>query len=70
MKKFFSSIFDWSSQSSEYRAFVKKYGADYRYYCEDGFKMKEKFMSPKATATQKYLINSQDCKGQKDGTFK
>ena len=58
-----------SKESYEYSKFVKENGGNLRYFCEDGFKMKEKFISIKAKAPMKYLINSQDCKGKKDGDY-
>ncbi len=51
-----------SKTSSEYDEFVETYGADTRVFCDGGFMMRETYMSPKATAPQLSLINSQDCK--------
>ena len=51
-----------SSGTKEYRDFVQKYGSDTRTYCEDGFKMRETFMSREASAPQVFLINSHECK--------
>ena len=52
-----------SSETSEYRDFVQKYGSETRTYCDEkGFKMRETFMSREASAPQVFLINSQDCR--------
>ena len=56
-----------SKESYEYSKFVKENGGNLRYFCEDGFKIKEKFLYIKAKAPVKYLINSRDCKGNKNG---
>ena len=51
--------------SKEYKEFVELNGASTRIYCEDGFTMRETFLTPEATAPQVYLINSQLCKEYK-----
>lgn len=49
-------------KSKEYKEFVETYGSETRTFCEDGFKMRERFVSEKAIYPQRYLINSQECK--------
>ncbi len=51
-----------SKTSSEYDEFISKYGSDTRVFCDGVFLMRETYMSPKATAPQLMLINSQECK--------
>jgi hypothetical protein len=56
-----SLLFLGCNESKEYKQFVKKYHNNYRYYCKDGFLMKETFQSPKAKEPLVSLINSQKC---------
>jgi hypothetical protein len=53
-----------SKTSREYDEFVSKYGAETRVFCDDGFLMRETFLSKDAKAPQLYLINSQECRGR------
>jgi len=50
---------------SNYDIFVKQHGSNTRTFCQDGFKMRETFLDKASSKPQKYLINSQECKGVK-----
>lgn len=52
------------NSTGEYRKFVKTYGSETRTFCDGGFKMRETFISPKASKPVLSLINSQDCRNK------
>lgn len=50
-----------SSETKEHKAFLKQYGETTRVFCDEGFKIRETYLSERATKPTKFLIDSQDC---------
>ncbi len=54
-------FFTGCQETKEYREFVDKYHSETRTFCQDGFLMRETFVSPMASKPEQALINSDVC---------